>query len=604
MVGATTIVVLGLLALALNSSSDRRRFPDIASTTAPSAAEAEEVDANLASAIDALGHLDEYTPRLIHGQILLNLNQWIEKQRPDPDWIADPLFSRLPSRFDGMKGDDVLSGMRFQAFDVLTLREAVWMRDIARGVIKRDRPLLGYEPWFRQLASSVGRDGALRLRSVVQLFDWTVRHIQTDPDRVVDGSDQIVPVTGGKYYAWEAAVLGHGDWLEKSRVFILLARQQNIPVVYLGIEDDEQAEPRPWCLAASIGDELYLFDMRLGLPIPRADGEGVVTLREVMDDPDILRQLDLDTDHPYPIRRRHLQRLSVLFDATPAALSQRMAVMESKLVGDQYLALTVEPTQLWQTIGQHRGLARASLLTAPYEVYRLRQRLMTEQAEDAEPLPLLTEMGEEYRPFDDLTPLLQGVMLVFRGQYEEGVDEPGAKFFLSQARRPDRMIDNLEVSEQAQKEIGIYQGLYVRQLDADTGLPAIDAETGDPVLVRSPSFDFIISAARKLLIQVKQHASYLLGIIDVDERRFEPAEAWLQRRVKDAYPGSRWDSGATYNLARLYEEWGEETNDPSKFERAVTLFESLADTPDYHGSALRARRLRGRIESMRRSTEP
>ena len=90
-------------------------------------------------------------------------------------------------------------------------------------------------------------------------------------------------------YAWESLLFGRGTFAEKSRVFLLLCRQLNLPVVMLAIDrSDRGAAPSVWLPALLLGDELYLFDMRLGVPVPGPDGRGVATLSQVLSDPHVL----------------------------------------------------------------------------------------------------------------------------------------------------------------------------------------------------------------------------------------------------------------------------------------------------------------------------
>ena len=73
-------------------------------------------------------------------------------------------------------------------------------------------------------------------------------------------------------------------------MFAMLCRQQGMDVVMLGVSEPE---PKFWLPALVLDYELYLFDVRLGLPIAGLGGEGVATLRQVREDESLLRQLDL-----------------------------------------------------------------------------------------------------------------------------------------------------------------------------------------------------------------------------------------------------------------------------------------------------------------------
>lgn len=566
-----------------------KKFPEVVDQSRPKVTKTESTG-NLGRAMDYLHHLDQYTPQMVHDLILLNLNQWIERQKPDPDWIADPLFARLPQRFQASIGNVPLEEMKFQPFDILYLRESVWMHDISTSVARRQRPVYDLEAWTETVTEQRGRDVSDQLYLAAQLFDWTIRHIQLDAERTSAGDTPtskdplagFTPLPGGKYYAWESMLFNHGDAWERARIFLLLARQQRIPVVILGIEDAGDDFPRPWCTAAWIGGELYLFDTQLGLPIPGPNDSGIATLRAVQDDPSLLRQLDLGNERSYPVRKRHLDRITAFMDATPAALSQRMTVLESNLIGSNYVALTFAPTALWQEIREHPGLIRQSLSVAPYEVYAFRNRMVQAQAA-GQPLPSIAiEIAIEHRPFDDLTPLLQGTMLAYRGRFENGRDDFGAKHLLGQSRKPNADISALMDSEEAQRALQIYPRLYVQ-------VP--DPETGQLTVRKVPNYEGLVRATQDLLIQMKEHASYLIGLIESDERRYRQARNWLVNRTLEAYPDGMWTSGARYNLARIYEEQAATDEDPSLRQKAREIYESMRDEPGGHGAAIRARRL-------------
>ena len=68
-----------------------------------------------------------------------------------------------------------------------------------------------------------------------------------------------------------------------------------------------QAEPAiPWLCAALVGGQTYLFDARVGLPVPGPDGQGVATLNQALADPAILERMDLPGQSPYGTSRASL----------------------------------------------------------------------------------------------------------------------------------------------------------------------------------------------------------------------------------------------------------------------------------------------------------
>ena len=149
----------------------------------------------------------------------------------------------------------------------------------------------------------LGAANATRLGAAYRLFDWTVRNVQLDPvsrdfrDIVatppVDNGAKSptplgyaprfgVPGPGYRFSPQQLLLYGHGDFWQRSWLFMLLARQQGIDVAMLAIPGSPGQQPRPWCTAVLIDDRLFLFDSRLGLVIPQADKRGVVELADVI----------------------------------------------------------------------------------------------------------------------------------------------------------------------------------------------------------------------------------------------------------------------------------------------------------------------------------
>ena len=65
---------------------------------------------------------------------------------------------------------------------------------------------------------------------------------------------------------------GRGDYAERAKLMMLMLRQMEIDSVLLTVGETA----KPWAVAVSIGKEYYLFDTKLGLPIP---GEKIGSFR-------------------------------------------------------------------------------------------------------------------------------------------------------------------------------------------------------------------------------------------------------------------------------------------------------------------------------------
>ena len=261
-------------------------------------------------------------------QVMAWLNQWIRQSDPKTDWQRDPLIDTLDAK---LRGDaelakrispEALAARAFQPEDARHIQEAIWIRDISR--------------W----AHGEGFNDVARATA---LFDWTVRNIQLEPD------DDSVPRR-----PWQTLLYGRGTAEQRAWVFARLGRQLGLDVVILSIPPaaaaDGKSAPKTaaakfWLPALFSEGQLYLFDTRLGLPIPGPDGKGVATLEQVRKDDALLRKLDID-GAKYPVTAESLKSVEIDLVADPFSLSRRASQMEANLSGDDRLILAAKPSEL------------------------------------------------------------------------------------------------------------------------------------------------------------------------------------------------------------------------------------------------------------------
>jgi hypothetical protein len=285
-------------------------------------------------------------------QIVDRLDQWIRNQ-PPPKWEKDPMLADLP---EPLRQLPVVAGadkMEFGPFDGYYLQEAIFMRDVA--AMARGKTI---DP----------------LQRASLLFDWTVRNLQLDEDRK-DRTQQ---------FPWEALFFGHGTAWERAWVFVLLARQEGIDAAVLAISREDEA-PRLWCVAVRIAGKAYLFDPAWGLPIPGPDGVkkgdrgrldiAPATLEQLAADESLLKRMSPDADHPYPVKQEDLKNVVALVEASPLALSRRMATIESRLQGAQKMAITASATEEAKLWKETPGVSAAKLWLLPYETVERRSSM-------------------------------------------------------------------------------------------------------------------------------------------------------------------------------------------------------------------------------------
>ena len=297
---------------------------------------AQPASGNLHKALDFLERMDELEESQATVQVAYHLNRWVDVQTLSDDWTPDPLTRRLPRAI--REGDTLeqLARPQFHLDDIRSMMQSVWMRGIARWVSRE--PVAGpLGEWWRDGESDLKDFEVEQIRTAERLFDWTVRSVQLDetlpyPDdplavpspgtaettRPPPPPQRGVPGPGYQFHPWQTLIFGRGDALARARVFIRLARQQDVDVVMLAFPGQTTPpRPRPWLPAVLVRDQLYLFDPRLGLPIPSGDDGGIATLTQVIENADLLSDLAVGTEHTYPVTAKDLDEVIAMIDASP-----------------------------------------------------------------------------------------------------------------------------------------------------------------------------------------------------------------------------------------------------------------------------------------------
>ena len=494
------------------------------------------------SAIGLLNSLENYDdlndPKALE-QIVIRLNKWVDADQPSVEWTQEPRLDELPEPFRQLHVMRVLDSEKFQTYDGLALREALWLRKISE---------------------SARGDQVDDIARATRLFDWVVRNIQLDGSQSSAKSSKAVT-----NLPWHALMLGHGDANFRAWIFMLLARQQQLDVAMLALGDPGEPERLGMWVPALLSDgELYLFETRLGMPIPGPGGEGVATLSQAVSDPSVLRQLDLDNDQPYPMKSEDLESVVALVETSPLYLARRMKLIETQLAGENRLVLYTDPTSLCKSLAACDHVADAQIWRFPIGRY-----LAQAQAEDALVRSQAQGNPEEARAAmleatGDLQPFQVGLAILWRNRDPEKVPEGEiAKYGLSPLWKG-----------RSRHLLGIYTG--------DSG--AIEAyQAARPAKSDLDSAELppeILEAYEK----AKQHASYWLGLLAYDRGHYDTAVDYFAERTLAASPGGPWTEGARYNLARAYEAKGE-------VEEAASQLEA-SRSPQRHGDLLRARQLR------------
>ena len=570
-------LLVAALVITVLCSTGCRRKAQVSSRQATITTTTEQTS-SFDTAIDFLNSLESFRPETVRQQIATNLGDWARQEKPSVDWLADPMVNDLPEHL--RPSDAELAVTAFERLDVLELQEGVWLRDVAKTV--SGQPLLdpAIERWLEdgikqdRLTSTQAADLSL----VYRLFDWTVRNMQLD---ALDDPTDFLPTRSAstdalrhRYAPWECLLYGHADWIERARLHILLCRQLGIDAVMLSADRGDDEQDQPWCVGAWIGEELFLFDPLLGLPLLGQGGAPLATLGEYVQNPRLLDQLVVGNE-PYRIATSDLENMVALMDASPAALSQRMKQVETRLTGQHKMVLTATPTLFARALRGCPYLKSASIWLEPYRA----MEFLREFHQDVSKAPALAErLQAEQLPFVMRSSLMQGRLLQLRGKYRGDPTDPsdfGANKLYMNSRLPKRELDRFSMPLSQMREIAQDSPLL-------EGLPE------DPAEAQSV-YEQRVSAAFKNAVWSKDNASIWLAMIAFDKAEFEVARNHLLRLLEDQ--DSKWLQSARYNLGRALEAMGRKTSDSLLIEQAIDAYQMDSDTPQRAGNLLRAKLL-------------
>ena len=446
-------------------------------------------------------------------QLVDRANQWFRNRGNDRNpWNATSLRESLPATVRESEtvatqlAAKTLDQGLFDLADVRALQEAIWHRDISA--------------WAKQ-------DAYEKLDVARKLFDWTIRNVQLDQS----GETSIV------HHPWQVLMFGHGTAEHRAWVFAELCRQQQLDLVMLQIGESTRARTLPALFADG---QLYLFDPALGLPIAGDKPDSVATLAEWIAEPERLRRLDVDAEHPYPISSDDLKTIHAQLVATPLQLSHRAAALEAALLGEDYVALASNVDELAESLKKLSNFAAVELWPFPF---------VEQLAEESQKRPQREAAAQRILAFAQRPRLWKARVLHFQGTKPIPVSQQGDPLAQPQLGHRD-----------ATRE---YQHGEIR-------LPERALQLFDP-------------GKQALYRIVKSDANYYLGLLSYDAGKLAIAEDWFRRCTEDKNSPGYWQPSANYNLARTLESLGHDAE-------ASEILQA-DQSPQRHGNLLRARYL-------------
>jgi len=172
-------------------------------------------------------------------------------------------------------------------------------------------------------------------------FEWMMRQVRLKRPARDEGEGWLLAMLNrerlpeeedlelDKVGIWGVLVLrrGSGSSLERALLFLALLDQLGLDGCLVSNGDERQ--PRYWaCGVRGDDNRVYLFDPRLGMPLPGPNGKGIATLDEVQRDPAVLGQLKFDDKLTYDITPEVAGRSELHLVSTLSALSPRMKYLQ------------------------------------------------------------------------------------------------------------------------------------------------------------------------------------------------------------------------------------------------------------------------------------
>jgi tetratricopeptide (TPR) repeat protein len=531
---------------------------------------------DLNQGLEHIFRVNDSTPAQVERLGLYHLNQWMLKSEKEPfDWKREPLLSKMPASLAKIQQLEELERIRFTAADFQFLQGRVLSRELTNWATQRavEEPLAS---WMKSQSTTLNDEQLKQLSQAWLLFDWVIRNIQLDsiPKREDDAKEGLEILAqqgedgpGYRHYVRETLFYSHGDALERLRVFIDLCREVGIDVVVIGTHA-EKTPFQPWVAGVFIGEQMYLFDCEMGLPIPAANDSGIATLAEITADPALLRQLDLDEKRPYRISNEDLKTLEARLSVAPEELSLRMAKLQAKLVGDRRLQISYQPAETLERLKKFQQLSpvvsfwNVPFLSCLYSDFGrgIRRR------KDAEfEIKLVTEMAM-VSPGSDPAYARQ---MHLQGIFEQRDLHPGAVVLYMKTRPSEYTMDEMRLSSKGREKMGL-----------ETMLSKND-------MIRKKQLELALIGAERM----RENVSYWMGLIQYERDDYANAVDWFKERSLAIAPNNFWTRSLRYNLARSYERLGEHAE-------AIKLYR-LDSSAQRHGNMIRARRLQAALDNAK-----
>lgn len=553
-------------------------------------------------------------------KVATGLNRWVsafpEKFENDT-WQLDEMVKPLLDEYKDLAIVRQTDKLDFLNTDAFFLHQHAWLDKLTKRLVASteysqlefyrlaaenyradenvEQPLVEI---VQKLHKELGTKEAQDLANSLKLFDWVVRNVQLLPEteNAEDEIDELklndnastnlawsgVPATGYIRYPWQVLLYSRGDYVERAKLFMAMTHQIGIDSVLLGVKDGDGV--RPWCVGLIINGqnangqdkdpELYLFDTRLGLPIPGKEIGSIATLAKARSNPELLNSLDLSLDESladnskYWVKSDDAKEVEALIYCSPEGCSRRIYDLERNLTAEYRLRLTSSPTKVAKRLEGVAGLTPKAW-DISFRTHAFRQAVR-----DALTLAYNDELQAKLKwhyldeVYIDEFPLYRtSRSMYFGGNFEterNAIRRNAIENFYSLIYS-DKTIDSLGTDKFLQRRLGITKEESLSVAEFQQRLKIVQGQ----------------------MRLVRRDAGYFLSQCHFDNGNIGTAANWLLR-IKDTTGienAERWSDAVDYLKARSFESRKE-------YDQAISLYKEQKDSTQVHGNLLRARMLK------------
>ncbi len=595
----------------------------------------------LKQATDFIFSEDRFDPDAFNNDVSRSLNQWINSKPQTVEWELDPLVNTWSEQVRLAADLEAIESLNFLPRDAQYLQLSAWTDGLTKWLAEHPQRVADFryllyptiqgltseelnelrnadKPVSALLAKSypeLNEEQVNQLALTWQLFDWTVRNLQLEELASPPSADEVqlfalnrsdydlpaamgVPGPGYKRLPDQAMKIGRGDAWERGRVFLAMMRSLKLPAAWIAYRPllPADAPPTPRLLVVVIGDQGFLFDPALGLPVPSIAHGGIATIQEATSNPKIFTQLDVADFElsgrnrsaiEYPIREWAPEDLTLVLDASPASLSKRMKLMEQSLTGTRRLQLFDHATAKAEQLRRSTGIENAILWDVPvfvdhyrkafdqavrFQNPRVAQLYFSEQIYDM-PCPIKTTLTfrNEQETFEQLqyefVRLRTARHRAIIGMFDAATrnDPEGAKQLLLTMRMSDEEIEALETDDRIRAAFGVEQAG-----------PDSQEESTENII-------------KQTLKSVRAVAALWLGIAHYEVGDPGSAMKWFNQ-VETFDEDETWANLALYSQARSKEA-------SLQYAEAIRSLQA-SRSPQAAGDAIRARYLQAIVDQQ------